>query len=188
MKCGKGHDHPDMAGVRACYAERYGWDPRTLQAEIDLGTRKIPDVAMVVRGEAAATRNGASREDLRQARQASAADLRRPGACDLEPGGYAVPSRTGRNDLDFWWLDRPGAGKWDGWTFASRVIGGHPDQRVSRGEQKEALARLMALSPAERADARSRFGRELGNCYVCGRTLTDEASRAAGIGPVCASR
>ncbi len=32
------------------------------------------------------------------------------------------------------------------------------------------------------------YGRELGVCGVCSRTLTDESSRAAGIGPVCASR
>jgi hypothetical protein len=34
-------------------------------------------------------------------------------------------------------------------------------------------------------DAGPRFGREIGRCYVCGRTLTDETSRALGIGPVC---
>ncbi len=34
-------------------------------------------------------------------------------------------------------------------------------------------------------DAGPRFGREIGKCYVCGRTLTDETSRALGIGPVC---
>ena len=32
------------------------------------------------------------------------------------------------------------------------------------------------------------FGRLYGVCGVCGRTLTDEGSIAAGIGPVCASR
>jgi hypothetical protein len=34
-------------------------------------------------------------------------------------------------------------------------------------------------------DAGPRFGREIGRCYVCGRTLTDEHSRQLGIGPVC---
>lgn len=32
------------------------------------------------------------------------------------------------------------------------------------------------------------FGRETGVCCVCGRTLTDPDSIAAGIGPVCATR
>jgi hypothetical protein len=34
-------------------------------------------------------------------------------------------------------------------------------------------------------DAGPRFGREIGACYVCGRTLTDEKSRSLGVGPVC---
>ena len=32
------------------------------------------------------------------------------------------------------------------------------------------------------------FGKLYGFCIVCGRTLTDEGSIAAGIGPVCAGR
>lgn len=36
-------------------------------------------------------------------------------------------------------------------------------------------------------DAGPRFGREIGKCYVCGRTLTDRTSRELGIGPVCRS-
>lgn len=37
-------------------------------------------------------------------------------------------------------------------------------------------------------EATARYGKEIGECGLCGRTLTDEVSRAAGIGPVCASR
>jgi hypothetical protein len=33
-----------------------------------------------------------------------------------------------------------------------------------------------------------RYGMLIGKCGVCGRTLTDEESRANGIGPVCAER
>lgn len=33
-----------------------------------------------------------------------------------------------------------------------------------------------------------RYGKELGICGVCHRTLTNEESRARGIGPVCASK
>jgi len=32
------------------------------------------------------------------------------------------------------------------------------------------------------------YGREIGRCCRCGHTLTDEDSRAAGIGPYCASK
>lgn len=47
--------------------------------------------------------------------------------------------------------------------------------------QKLAILKEIAADP----DAGPRFGREIGACYVCGRTLTDETSRALGIGPVC---
>lgn len=37
-------------------------------------------------------------------------------------------------------------------------------------------------------DEAKAFGALYGTCCVCGRTLTDEGSIAAGIGPVCASK
>jgi hypothetical protein len=48
-----------------------------------------------------------------------------------------------------------------------------------------AIIDLIAVDPKA---AMIRYGRELGVCGHCGRTLTDEASRAAGIGPICASK
>jgi len=52
---------------------------------------------------------------------------------------------------------------------------------------KTAVAVLRKIEVDPKAAA-IRYGQELGVCGVCGRTLTDEASRAAGIGPVCSSR
>jgi hypothetical protein len=214
-RCGSGHDHPDAAAVRACYAKKYGgfksrdqlerFDDAKFTREIQRREREEDervaafkmardgfslgeDAAAEIRRAAVATRNGfASRSDVRD-RRLGATDLRRPGAVDLAPGGYAIASRTGHNDLDFWWVDRPEEGKWAGWTFVERVIGGHENQRVSLGESVATLGLLAALSPVDAEEAQALFGQEIGRCYVCGRTLTDEASRAAGIGPVCASR
>lgn len=45
-----------------------------------------------------------------------------------------------------------------------------------------ATARLLSLEEAQA------FGKIYGFCVRCGRTLTDEESIAAGIGPVCAGR
>ncbi len=49
---------------------------------------------------------------------------------------------------------------------------------------------ISKLSPADRMtlDEAKAFGALYGTCCVCGRTLTDEVSIAAGIGPVCAGR
>jgi hypothetical protein len=47
---------------------------------------------------------------------------------------------------------------------------------------------VLTLIAADPKEAMVRYGRELGVCGHCGRTLTDAASRAAGIGPICASK
>lgn len=76
-----------------------------------------------------------------------------------------------------------GRGRWDGRTFVQRQVSDE-EMRISFAEQRQALAKI-AEDPRE---ALVRYGHELGMCGVCGRTLTDEASRAAGIGPICTKR
>lgn len=47
---------------------------------------------------------------------------------------------------------------------------------------------ILALISADELTAARRYGQELGKCSRCGRTLTDETSRAYGIGPDCRSK
>lgn len=47
------------------------------------------------------------------------------------------------------------------------------------------IREILALIAKDAKAAMIRYGQELGECGHCGRTLTDEASRAAGIGPIC---
>jgi len=101
---------------------------------------------------------------------------------EVPAGRYATDSRTGNNDSDFWRVDRPTDGRWAGYTFVSRVIGGHEDTRVRGAEAREALDAIVAAGPQE---AMLRYGREIGECGRCGRHLTDETSRAYGLGPDC---
>jgi hypothetical protein len=108
-----------------------------------------------------------------------------PAHPNVPQGHYATPSRTGNNDLDFWKVDRPTEGRWQGYTFVKRVIGGHPEFSV-RGA--EAAAALEAIATAGVEQAAQRYGTEIGRCYMCNRTLTDETSRALGIGPDCRSK
>lgn len=109
--------------------------------------------------------------------------LDKPKAATTVPAGYyAVECLSGNNDLTFVKVDRPEKGKWAGYTFVKRVVGGHPDP--IKGAERSAVLAAIAADP----DAGPRYGREIGNCYVCGRSLTDEESRALGIGPVCRGR
>lgn len=50
------------------------------------------------------------------------------------------------------------------------------------------IREIVALIAQDAHAAMIRYGHELGECGRCGRTLTDEASRAAGIGPVCINK
>lgn len=107
----------------------------------------------------------------------------RPSQPDVAAGYYAIVDATGRNDLRFYRVDRPTEGRWAGYTFVKEVIGGHADQRVAR----DAVDGILAAITAD-PEAGPRYGREIGRCYACHRHLTDEVSRAAGIGPDCATR
>ena len=100
---------------------------------------------------------------------------------DVPAGWYAIKS-TGDNDLAFYKVEK-GEGKWAGRTFVMLVVGGQADRNVPRNQVAGILARIAA-DP----EAGPRFGREIGKCWKCHRHLTDEVSRAAGIGPDCAKR
>lgn len=101
---------------------------------------------------------------------------------DVPAGRYAVDAADGT--LMFVKVDRPTEGRWAGRVFVSRQLS---DElvRMPRAHQEAVLDAIRADGPRQAA---IRYGRELGKCSVCDRTLTNEESRAAGIGPICAGR
>lgn len=101
---------------------------------------------------------------------------------DVPEGHYAIPSTTGNNDLDFFRVDRPTDGKWAGYTFLKRVVGGKPDLPVARAQRAEVLQRIVDTGIYA---SRKQYADAIGRCYACNRHLTDETSRALGIGPEC---
>lgn len=104
---------------------------------------------------------------------------------DCPPGHYAINSLTGNNDLDFFKVDRPTEGQWAGRTFIKRIIGGRPDSPVHGKTAREAIEAILDVGPE---DAGILYGTKLGRCMRCNRHLTDELSRALGIGPECRSK
>ena len=104
---------------------------------------------------------------------------------DVPEGHYAIDSLTGAQDLDFFRVDRPAEGQSAGRVFVKRVIGGRPDTAVRGKTARQALDAILAAGPQE---ASQRYGQELGQCGACNRHLTDEISRARGIGPECWKR
>jgi hypothetical protein len=59
------------------------------------------------------------------------------------------------------------------------------EQRLNRSAAAAILAKITAVGVLE---ASKTYGREIGVCGVCNRTLTNPESIANGIGPICAGR
>jgi hypothetical protein len=88
-------------------------------------------------------------------------------------GRYAIPKDDGA--LMFYSVKKG--------TYVTFVDVWASDARwpVKNSAEKKRILTAIKDDP----DAGPRFGREIGACYVCGRTLTDATSRSLGIGPVC---
>ena len=101
-------------------------------------------------------------------------------AIDVPAGRYAVEIG---GVLGFFKVDRPTEGRWAGYVFVKQMASDteYPVRGTRRGVVLDAIA-------ADPQAASTRYGQEIGACGVCGRTLTDEDSRARGIGPICADK
>ena len=93
-----------------------------------------------------------------------------PTAFPFPEGRYAVESDEG--DLRFYHCRE------DGEVY---VLASDNEHRVPRPAAEAIIAKIALDSKA----AAGRYGQEFGHCGLCGRGLTDEVSRAIGIGPVC---
>ena len=104
---------------------------------------------------------------------------------EVPAGRYAVETEDGAtNELAFYKVDRPTEGRWAGYVFVKLMIS-DGEQRLSRAASQAVLAKIAAVGPEA---ASARYGHEIGECGVCGRTLTNDESRARGIGPVCVEK
>lgn len=104
-------------------------------------------------------------------------ERKRRASAALPAGHYAL---RGADGVEFYKVDRPTRGKWAGRTFVTRIAG--DAEYPVKGERGRTVERLIAADPLA---ASALYGQELGVCGVCSRTLTNEESRAYGIGPQC---
>jgi hypothetical protein len=97
-------------------------------------------------------------------------------------GRYALESAGAdwANDTTFFkvWVGERG-----GWSI--KVQASDEEYAINKWETKLWVLREIAKDPEA---ALRRYGRELGKCGICGRTLTNDLSRELGIGPVCRTK
>lgn len=124
---------------------------------------------------------------VKKLRKGGAATTAKPAAPaqweSVVEGRYAIPTQDGaKNELAFYKVDRPTEGRWAGYVFVKRLVGPE-EQRLS---QKQSAAILAKIGEFGAEKASKLYGKEIGHCGVCGRRLTNDESREAGIGPICA--
>lgn len=98
----------------------------------------------------------------------------------VEDGRYAI---IDGDRVRFFQVNSPTSGRWDGYTFVNEQAGSEL-YSVRNAKQREDILRMIANDD----QALARYGQELGYCGMCNRELTDETSRAIGIGPVCRNK
>jgi hypothetical protein len=94
-------------------------------------------------------------------------------------GRYAILMPDGK--LHFYKVDCPTDGRWAGYVFIKEQAG----DELYPVRDKDRRVRILSTIAEDPETAMLLYGQELGHCGHCGRTLTNEESRAAGIGPIC---
>lgn len=123
-------------------------------------------------------------KSLQTVKQHAVAERQQEVAVDVPAGRYAVATEDGAvNALAFYKVDRPTEGRWAGYVFVKLMVS-DDEQKLSRQAGQAVLKKIAAIG-AEAASAA--YGHHIGECGVCGRTLTNDDSRARGIGPKCAA-
>lgn len=142
------------------------------QVEVDAVEAKIAANDLSKKAASAAIENLKSRPVVAHAPASSNFSVP-----EVPAGHYAVEID---GVLKFYKVDRPTEGRWAGRTFVK--VQASDDLYAVRGAGAAAVLKAIAADPKT---AMLRYGQEIGSCGHCHRTLTNEESRAAGIGPVC---
>lgn len=126
--------------------------------------------------------SGMTINHVRNCAQVHYASKGKPAAEPSVPAGRYALETDGVTK--FYVVDKPESGAWKGTTWLS-VLASDEKHGIPKGAAKIAILSRIA---DDVKGASVLYGQRLGRCGVCNRTLTDEASRAAGIGPVCANK
>lgn len=99
---------------------------------------------------------------------------------EVPEGRYAVRDTDDEGKVRFYRVKR-----YEGGAVLVFVQAGDDEHRIYKGAMH---AVLKAIVQAGIEESLVLYGKEIGVCGKCGRTLTDDESRARGIGPVCAGK
>ena len=132
-----------------------------------------------IKGSEMITSLKVERDKLKVEKPAAAAPVAPATGAKVSDGRYAVEHQ---GVLKFYKVNTPTDGRWAGFTFVDVYASDERHAIRNRATRNE----ILALIAVDETGAAQRYGQEIGKCGRCGRTLTDETSRARGIGPDCA--
>lgn len=97
------------------------------------------------------------------------------------PAGYYAIVWPGNGKTYFFRVTVGRSGHWKGYHFITKQSSDE-FHRIPTAEGRDAAAALIL---ADSTAALALYGQKIGRCGNCHKTLTDEDSRAFGIGPKC---
>jgi hypothetical protein len=103
----------------------------------------------------------------------------------IPEGRFGVSSLSGKNDIDFYKVEKPSEGEWAGWIFVRMIVGGKPDYNI-KGRRRHDVLKVIAETGWE--TAAQIFASQMGQCWMCGISLTKYASRQLGQGYICSCK
>lgn len=196
------HHHENVAAVRACHQgapvvnssiEENRTYASKAQNALPMSAKQLNFLTKLFteRGRSATwIENRTKGLNMSQASALISETLKTPKGGPVTNTSPAVPSvPAGRyalvveGETKFFRVDRPTQGPWAGRTFVK--VQASDEFYSIKGSTAHRVLELIAADPKA---ASIRYGHELGACGICGRTLTDETSRANGIGPICAGK
>lgn len=205
MRCGKGHEHATVEQVKACYGVQGNVQPKVRTNKyagtcIRCSGTVAPNTGILSRSPGVGSQRlgqgdwivqHVNNDDCEEARllqgikdmQPKQADKPRQSANfkSIPQGYYATRKEHG---IDFWFVRVPETGKWDGYRFVRRIVGGSGSPISIHGS--ESVAALHAILEAGVEAAGNLFADELEECKHCRKPLTRKASREMRKGSTCA--
>jgi hypothetical protein len=184
------HKHSSVAQVRQCQGAPRDWKPAPKPEAPVRDPRNTYLNPKGISAQLAAFADSTVRPETTTGAPMAAYKANPPSQVRVDPeieakvpaGRYAVPGDDGV--IKFYRVDKPTEGTWAGRTFV-KVRAGDDWLPVRYATARQGI--LRKIGEDVRA-ASIRYGLELGQCGVCGRTLTNPESIAKGIGPVCEGR
>lgn len=81
----------------------------------------------------------------------------------------------------FFQVDKPQEGKWQGYTFLKE----QQSDNFRPVRDRKSREQILSCFERDRETALANYGKRVGSCPKCGKSLTDPESIERGIGPHC---